>query len=79
MKHLFRQEYPRREALTQEGLNLDLEVEKALEPILNKWAEDGYSIREIATVVAEKMTMMVARKIIQLRRAHPNGWEQKNE
>jgi hypothetical protein len=47
--------YTETESYSLDAQSLDLETEKVLRPIIEKWMENGYSLREISHVMAKSV------------------------
>lgn len=68
MKPLFN-EY---EAYNEEGGQVSDEIQKALFPIMKKWAEKGYSVKDIEAIVIDNVAVesafIRAKRALQMRK-----------
>lgn len=61
VKHLFN---PENERYTTEALALSKEVFEAIKPIVDKYADQGYSVRDIASIVHSEVDIATILRII---------------
>lgn len=59
MKTLF---HPKWFSYNEKAAKLDEEVHKAIEPIVEKWIDAGYSPREIESIMFSTMSMIICFK-----------------
>ncbi|USV41120.1 hypothetical protein [Xanthomonas phage BUDD] len=61
VKRLF---HPENERYTPEALDLSQEVFAAIKPIVDKYADQGYSVREIASIVHSEVDIATILRIV---------------
>jgi hypothetical protein len=54
--------HPKWHSYNKKASELDEEVRKAIEPIIEKWIDDGYSPREMESIMMSTMSMAICVK-----------------
>lgn len=62
MKRLFTED--KRESYTEDGFNLSCEVDRAIRPIAEKYADMGFSIRDIDNIMTSEVCSVCLRIIL---------------